>query len=96
MSDHDKQLRQRLAAAKAAVPPASDEERKARYDKRARAGDPGRGGWGKPGGKPPKAPPASAQGPFRSFEDEAAAIEAAMNEVERAERGRAGQRVLEE
>jgi hypothetical protein len=52
----------------------------------------GRGGWGKPGGKPPKAPAAPAQGPFRSFEDEAAAIAAAMNEVERAERARAGRR----
>jgi hypothetical protein len=82
---NDKLLRHRLAAAKAAVPPASDEERKGRYLKRARAGDPGRGGWGKPGGKPPKAP-APAQQTFRSEEDEAAAIAAAMNQVERAER----------
>jgi hypothetical protein len=74
------------------VPPPSDEERKARYDARAARGDAGRGGWGKPSRRQ-RAP---GWGPLRAEEDEAAAIEAAMNEVERAERGRAGQRVLEE
>jgi hypothetical protein len=85
-------LRRRLAVAKASVPPPSDEERKARYDARAAAGDRGRSGWGKPGGKPPEAPAAPGQGTFRAEEDEAAAIAAAMNEVERAERARAGRR----
>jgi hypothetical protein len=92
VNTRDSLLRRRVAAAKASVPGPSDEERKARYDARARAGDPGRGGWGKPGGKPPKAPEATAQGPFRSFEDEVAAIAAGMDEVERAERARAGRR----
>jgi hypothetical protein len=91
MSDRHELLRRRVDAAKDAVPPPDDDERKARYDARARAGDRGRGGWGKPGGKPPKAPVTPPES-FRSEEDEAKAIAAAMNEIERAERARAGRR----
>jgi hypothetical protein len=91
VNERSKLLRDRMVTARAAVPPASDDELKRRYDKRARAGDPGRGAWGKPGGRPPKAP-ALPERTYRSEEDEAAAIAAAMDQVERDERARAGRR----